>query len=439
MAGDRAQSMAQMSAINSVSSGIIRRAPLLRASASRGLATGRNPAFELGLCGCQEALRVAPAGDRSGAAGDAVRDRAFDCSCRRSEPWPVGAGAGLTRRARLCASSRLTPARWQAKRLASQSRGPNGAGSAVPDGTAVEPRWNHQPIDNAAFSARFQRFRALASRVMRACMRVDARVYARGSFAGTLELYDNLIRYQVVSGSKCGSKRFHSGTVALARLTRRRKARKIYKLAGGYSPLAGCAIVLVACSTVQLGRAGETFGPGARWAVDGRRDWGGAGREAGARGGSARCGGNGGFLRVSGGRSGHVGTAMLEGVAEGRGNACFSGAGHQPVRLARRASGEGHRGSRSAGGTPLAPIATDALPSTLARDRGRILIGTGMSDLGLGGIAARRQRLIGMVGSGWKYARSQPALGTAGRGACGALWENRVDVVHGKAGAAHVN
>lgn len=400
------------------------------ASAYRGFASGLDMASGASIEGLTKPFGQAPTCGRSGAAGDANSGRSF---CLSPAPARILWARLEPLSARPDPSSSLTPARWQSKSLNGQSRSPNGAGKAVPSGTGLELLWNWHPTEIIAFSVRFQRFRVFPRVHVCACVCANARVYARGSFAGTLELHNNTYEYQLVSSSREVPKRFRLGTAMAAWRAICGKPSEINILAVGYSPI--CADGL--SSTVIRGRGRETFGLGARL--------GGAiasaeGCDLVGSGGATRRGQNGGFPPFSGGASGRVGKVMLEGWRAGRANPPFLRLCRMPLRLTRTPRGSTPRGVGSAPRPPLAPFAASSPPSTLAHERAGIWIGMSLLDRGPeDGLARRRQPRRGRIGSGWGFADRKTRAETAGRGDCGVVRAEPGRLGHGRTGGACVN
>lgn len=276
---------------------------------------------------------------RSGRAAVAVRGCSFEPGPGRSEPpCALGAAGPL--------APRLTPARWQSRNWRRQLEASIGTGGTVLVGTAQEPRQNSQAIAIVGDFSRFSRFSVLASRHVRGCTHSPARASCEAVFSRTREPNTNLFQYQEVEGSLVVLERF-SPEPALAHLVSiagRHAWRDI--LAGGYpaGELAGCLDRPI--SSLLRSRAAQTFGVFA-----------GAAGPIGAlevadlvaqlvdQAGSARRAKSGTY----GLGSARVGRPMLEGSMQDLGAPRFSGAGHLPVRLARRAS------AAIAQGAPLCP------------------------------------------------------------------------------------
>ncbi len=388
-------------------------------SARRGLAARHNLAGPTGYEGLFMPCDTAPTRGRSDAAGGAVRGRSLDLS-----PRP----AGTLRPARAavggCAfqPSPLTPARCKPKSLVSQFVGAFGPGGAVPNGTTLELWRNHHHIDIAAFFVRFHGFQPVASRDVRVGLRTRPRAYTRGESAGTLEPLTNIYVLEWVKCSKLVPARFQFGTGGNAWFGAAALVRPGNKQRGGYWP----GHELKACSTVMRGRGGETFGIELVGAVD-----------RGGVAGSTRAWRNGGFLPFLGGAWGHVGKAMLEGIAQRRKNQPFLVARHKPIRLAWRALVEGPGGSRSASAPPHAPRAAAPLPSMRAHDGAGIW--TDLDPGAMHGRGGRAQRERRTNGSGWWLADREPRTAQAGRGAGDGVRGSRVNGVHGRTGGARVN
>lgn len=371
----------------------------------------------------------APDCGRSGAAGDAVRGRSLDLSPRPAaalQPVRLALPAPLS-------LSTLTPARWQSKSLVVQSRGANGPGGAVPNGTSPELARNFQAIETAAFFAQFHGS-ALAPRVhVRGRVYASVRAHVRGAFSGTPEPTNIIVIEHRVIGSKSGSAQFQFGTADRAALSFGGFPSVINILAVGYSS----AVDQDRSSTVIRGRGGETFGLGvagsaSTWAIEG------LGLVDQVR--LTRRSENGGIPPFLGAPTGRVGRGMLEGRAQGVGIAALSCPRRLPVRLTRAALVEGPRGSRRASAPPLAPIAPSVLPSTLAHERGQIWIGSAIRIRGLEHSAASRcQTGRRATGSGWGSADPKTRATTTGRGIGGVVRDCPRRNAHGRTGGAGVN
>lgn len=400
------------------------------ASACRGFVSGLDLASGASIEGLASPFGQAPTCGRSGAAGDANSGRSF---CLSPAPARILWARLEPLSARPDPSSSLTPARWQSKSLDGQSRSPNGAGKAVPSGTGSELLWNWHPTEIIAFSVRFQRFRIFPRVHVCACVCANARVYARGSFAGTLELHNNTYEYQLVNSSREVPKRFRLGTAMAARRAICGKPSEINILAVGYSPI--CADGL--SSTVIRGRGRKTFGLGARMAD----------AIASAEGcdlvgssGSTRRGQNGGFPPFSGSAWARIGKVMLEGWRARRANPPFLRLCRMPLRPTRTPRGATPRGVGSAPRPPLAPIAASSPPSTLAHERAGIWIGMPILDRGPeDGFAGRRQPGRGRIGSGWGFVDRETRTAKAGRGNSGRVRAEPGRLGHGRTGGAGVN
>lgn len=373
------------------------------------------------------ASQQAPDCSCSGTEGDAVRS----CSLR---PRPVEMQSAGNAIIALSSPVPLTPARWEAIRMARQFVAPIGFGATVTAVTALLPFCNWQHLDIATFSARLQRLHGSLTRDARVCVRVRAHVRTCAREAVTsVTAYTNLCKsmgYQLPSG--------YSAVTAVTALAGPRKSA----VSGDRSNILACGygrgVLEVGCSGVTLARPGENFGVFALGASSTR-----------ALAGLARHRDrNGGFLRVCRGAGGTVGRVMLEGMAETRGNAWFLRASPKPVGLvqlpaAGAVQAEGGRGrTRPIGpeAPPLPPSPAALPPSMSAHDRARIWIrvpvghahwGTGDRPKG------ERQTLRPSYGPGLGERLGQNRNGKAGRGSGerGALRRSG----DGSAGVSHVN
>lgn len=402
-------------------------AEAVREHSSDALRAPLNALLAAGIAG----WAMAPTCGRSGAAGGAERGRSFDLS-----PRPDSAlAACAARRWRPGASFDLTPTRWRSMNMAGQSRAAHGAGMRFQAGTVLEPSWNHQLTDIAAFSGPVPRFQLPASRVMRACACVRTRAYTRGKNGLNLEPVTFIYLNHIDSGSKSVPNQFQTGS-SLEPLDRSPRSNggkpsETNKIAVGYSRCAASIAVQVAPSTVIHPRAAKTFGLGAR-------PVGAVGLDLVGSAALGSLGENGGFLRFSGAGWARVGMAMLEGRRERRGNAWVAHLAHQPVRLTRLVRQEGRGGSRSAPRPPFAPFARSAAPSMVARET----IGNS-TDLDRGTMrspAESPETLRATIGSGLGFVRCASGKRVAGRGECaGDVRGMPRRMAHGRTGGASVN
>ncbi len=170
--------------------------------------------------------------------------------------------------------------------------------------------------------------------------------------------------------------------------------------------------------------------------------------EVGASRWTGRADRNGGFLPFFGRASGFVGSLMLEGMSERRGNPPFLSRAHLPVRLAHAALGW----SASSGGLDLvgAPGAAEAppappsrrrpAPSMIARQRSGI--SSALQDAGAGrGRAGNRETLGRATGSGWRAANRprHHRVGVKARPCPAMCGKGCVEARNLCGGGAHVN
>lgn len=346
----------------------------------------------------------APARDCSGRAADAVRNRTLSPSPAADHTLAWSLSPPPSR-------SRLTPARWQSKIMAGQSRGLSGAGNAVASATSPQPICNRHPIEIAGYSRRLQRLRAQASRVTCACVCVQTRAYTRGLNPATLQPSEYLYVDHKVSGCREVAQRLQLQPSMPRSRSIGANARFRDILAAIYRRAQGAALlpnVLAALSTVLQGRVGESFGVfglGRRGLVD---------RDRADLLEVDQAVRNGGFLRFSRPASARVGRPMLDGSAQGVEIACFSDAARKPLRLGAGRPG----GLDRAGHPPMPPFATTSLPSMLARYRGRIWIGLrpaqSRNECEPGG-PAQNLRLWNGSGCGRRGLTRHPATGRGGK------------------------
>lgn len=305
-----------------------------------------------------------PARDRSACQRQltsAVRDRSL-------YPSPVAAANPVAAcLAPPLSRSRLTPARWQAKKLVSQSRARNGVGRAVAAATMLQPICNHQAIEIIALFRRLQRLRACASRMTHVCVCARTCVYVRGQNTATLQPSHYLYRNQIDSGCRTVAARLQPQPVAGHGARSRQPGRFGHILGGRYRRAPGSPLdwsMDLAASTVMQARADETFGVflGGR-AVD-------LGADRAARAEVGQAGRNGGIPPFSRLASGRVGRPMLEGMVQALGIASFSRVAREPVRLEQDAP----RGSIRRAAPPMPPFAPAPLPSMLAPESCRVLV-----------------------------------------------------------------
>lgn len=235
------------------------------------------------------------------------------------------------------------PTRWDAEKWARQSPGATGPGGgsncyrfATGAATVIALKSRHNSVGNSGNAQ-------ILAHDARADVCADARVYARGEFLLPLLPSHFIHCYEVVSGSRIGSR-------AVTVVTDRRavdigaRAAEIRRFAPN---------IIVGGYAVAVARSGDLllFG-GAR-----RQKFWGSVRRSAAASWSTRADPasidqayeNGGFPRLSACLIGHVGTAMLERSPESLRNASVSAHRRQLCRLT-----EGHGGSISAE-APLGP------------------------------------------------------------------------------------
>lgn len=273
---------------------------------------------------------------RSGRAADAVRERSTDAPTRRDR---AGFVVGLF--------VLLTPARWDARKLAGQSRRDIGAGVRFCSRTDQNRHQNQQAIEISTQSARFSRFCDFASRDVRAYVCAITRV----SRARVLPEPQNHSAFPFINKGLLvlepvlvGSASEPHGVIGAASTLFRRFSNK---LAGGY---AGHAL-LTGCRGSFRAAVGESFGV----LEAGAAPIGGLGERIGSW--ASASGENGGFPAFSTRPSRAVGSAMLEGMAQSAGFPPFLTDRRKPVRL------EGRGGSIDRPAPPAPPSAAARLPS----------------------------------------------------------------------------
>jgi hypothetical protein len=300
---------------------------------------------------------LAPTCGRSGAAGDAERGRSL-CHSRAGLRHP-----GPSRNAASLALPLPRPV-WHVRKLARQLARQCGSGVAVLAGTARELGQYHKIVVCECLSHSSGSSKADPSRHARgrARMRTPARVYARGlNFWNSHAIIP--INHEL-KGSVEGSVRVLGGSgqncARSGVLIGGREWLEPNILAGGNAarPFSCCRSIGAGCIRgVMRGLGGESFRV--------------FGLAAGDLGGAAIEGRNGGFLRFPGGRSAHVGTIMLEGLAYPAGMAALSGLPRLPVRLTAQTPPGGASAARG-GGRPQARARS---PRSLAHHVNRIWIG----------------------------------------------------------------
>ena len=264
---------------------------------------------------------------RSGRAADAVREHSFSSA-------PTRSGSVSLERPSLPFFVPLTPARWEAKRLAVASCGVRRVRGAV----LTEPIWNRrqnlQHLEIVAQSCAVLWFRAAASRDARVCEGAGLRAYVREEKSGTTEPPIIIYVNQMDSGSgevpawfqpepaMIDARRGHAFPPIANILFGRNAA------AASDRPLRG----------LSRSRARETFGDFRSLGRVGL-----AGCSSSTR--RARIGGKPPFFERA---DRAVGTSTLERGAQSLGNACFS----QPDRLP---SGKAARIALGGRGTPPCP------------------------------------------------------------------------------------
>lgn len=282
----------------------------------------------------EDLVRAGAAGRRLAIAAAAARPR---CAIALLEQPRPDAIPGLARL--LFFSLLLSPTRWHAKNMASQLPGVTWARGAVDGATAPQPRHNHQTHGIARFSDRLCRFRGPSSRVMRMRMRVSVRTCRGGGNTTTTTTTSQIKLFQWVVGCEAVVVWLLAATYLTAPRDNGGFLRFSIILAAGYCPALAIRRRQMAGRAVLGSRAGETFGVSAGGA---RAIGAGSVVQAldlvriGLELGPIRAvGENGGFLRVSPGCCGLVGSAMLERWPQRRGNPCVVGIGRKPVGLAR--------------------------------------------------------------------------------------------------------
>ena len=365
----------------------------------------------------------------------AVRGRSFDAS--PANPGPLA-----------CATlvfAPCTPARSVAVKMDRQCLGRDRAWGAVLARTGREPRQNQQVTEITGQLRPVLRFWGIASRDVRAraCARTPAH-HARGELR-TTEPHLIIHKYHRVSGSVAVLARFWPEPAMHCTPQTRRKPSFSIKICGGYSISARSCLPIMPIRGQKDGRGAKSFGAGnaagAAIGLGGLVEVGQLGRAIGVVDQGARATGkNGGFLRVSEGRSGRVGTAMLERAVQSGGNAWLVEARQQLGRLTAGAPGAADRrglvaaGAVQAGGVPP-PSPRAQILRPLAHAIFPVSIETQFDDCPA---ASRqpRQVLRGRSGSGESAAPSGPCP-NAGRGFIAEWGLRRSGQRNG--GGAHVN
>lgn len=247
---------------------------------------------------------------RSGRVADAVREHSF-CSS------PTRSGSVALERVALPFFVPLTPARWEAMRLASQFSARSGCGVAVPTEPIQNRRENRQLTEIVSYSPLVLRFLSVASRDAYAYTHVGPCAYMCARNARTSEPLYYISILQLVSGSSLGSARFSPEPALLDAGRGHVNAPISIKIVGRYAP----AALDRPSRGLMRSRLGERFGV--------------FGLGATAASGSTRRGRIGGKASVFAGASVVVGTLSLERMAQTRGNACFFDADHLPSGKAR--------------------------------------------------------------------------------------------------------
>jgi hypothetical protein len=342
--------------------------------------------------------------DRSSRAADEVRDHAF------ASPWPV------VRRLdeRRVGAVRLTPARWSAKIDVGQAQRDIGPGGMVPDGTALEPRWNRQVSDIIAIWGRFQQFQPVASHDARIGACRGTRAYAHEGFAGTLEPHDYIYINELVSSSKAVPTWFQPGTAWLEVAGSLRDADLRNILGVGYA----CVASLASLSSAKRGRGGESFGI----AIGGGAD--------------PRDLGNGGFLRVFEARDGLVGRVLLEGWSQEAESNGRSWPRHLPDR--QRCGGWRGLDRRREGAMP--PLPRVSPHRLVARQTGGIFIEVAPPNLqGECKPAGMAQTWDMRKGSGWGSPLAAQARTRRGLGMMALIGGRLRRTAHARSGCGDVN
>lgn len=236
-----------------------------------------------------------------------VRGRSLDASLASSHPGPLALGNHVF--------AACPPARWMAGKLDRQCSACDGSGGAVLTRTSREPRENHQVIEITGQLRPVLGFSRRASRYVRA--RVYARAHAHNARGNTrtTEPHNIIQVEQCVNGSSEVLGWFSLEPAYRAGLQPTENSQFRNKIGGGYSISAHVCHPDLPMKGQKDGRGAKTFGAGIPAGRLGDRV------DAADLDQAQGVVGNGGFLRVCGGRSTCVGTAMLEQSSERRGNA----------------------------------------------------------------------------------------------------------------------
>lgn len=269
--------------------------------------------------------------------------------------------------------SRCTPARWVAGKMDRHWRVPIGSGGAVAAATDLQPSCNREIVVNQCVTAPVARLQQNASRHVRARVCVGTRAYTRGQNPATLQPFTYPIEIEGIYGCRTVANRLRLQPAMHRDVQTHGNPPISNKIGGGKSAHAHAGPSDLPIRGQIGGRGAKTF----RLAIAARPveqlGGGSVGRVGAADLDQAqRLSRNGGFLRVSAGRSGHVGTAMLEQAGERRGNVWFVEPRRKLCRLTSGgagrvlvgAAGADRRDAAAGGGAP--PCAARQIPSSLA-------------------------------------------------------------------------
>jgi hypothetical protein len=303
------------------------------------------PADLAQLCEAAERRRKAPCQyrkyARSGREADAVRGHSFSSAPTRSEQSAL-------ERLTPPFFAPLTPARWEAMRLAASFAARYGLGGAVPAGTIPEPRQNGQATEIIGLLCLVLGFQRFASRHARVRICVSTCAYMCARKARTSEPLTFIQSYHMDRGSRVVLEWFWPEPAPKRAGCGDAFPPISNKIGGGNAPGPSDR----PSRGLMRGRGGESFG---LFGLGGRADR--------ARcSSSVRAARNGGKARLFAGGPCVVGTPMLERMAEGVGNPRFFEAAHLP---SGKAAGRVLGGRR----TPPCPHSRSQPPRSPSRAR----------------------------------------------------------------------
>lgn len=339
------------------------------------------------------------------------------CSGREADANSKRSLDALRARQRLIVLISRTPARSGGQEYGSSIWACAGSGEWFRSGTKRNHFENRYCVEFVWFSRKFRWFRHFGQSLMRARVHARTRVWGLVGFGGTAEPIQFIYISHRFVGSVVVPQWFRCGT---SPVLPGGAAVELDILGGGY-----CAGILGSLDAVSIGGSNS-------------QNLGSAAKSFRVFAWSAAAPRNGGILRFSSARSGHVGRIVLEGSAQRRGNAPFAGAGRKPSRLARRAPPCPHSRLRRSLSWSRSTVAGFGSTSRSAPS-GVIKISADQAR------PLRRGAKVGVQasGRGWGGELDHGAQAPTGRGVALDRWRlvgpSAGRIKHARGGLAHVN